>query len=74
MEAKIVIVALIALLCVGCGEHQYWNVKCDSGFETGRSYMTAVTEGVIRWRIDPKGSYRVREMLPGEVCIDMKED
>lgn len=64
---------LTALLITGCShQHQYWQITCDSGFETPVSQYTFISNGVLKWKIKGNDYFTQRKMLPGESCNDVQ--
>lgn len=67
-----ILLSVLLVSLSGCDQTQYYNVKCDSGFETGVSRWTYIDDGVIEWRKEEHLDKHKRKMLPGEVCTDIK--
>lgn len=69
---KLLFLILIIPLTACERNRTQWQVVCDSGFKTPLSHHTYMADGDIRWQVEPKGQFRARRMVPGEICSDIK--
>ena len=68
---KVVFLCIVCLFVFGCDNKRHkLIVECDSGFSTGVSYWTDISDGVIDWRKTRGSPNMYRKMLPGEICTD----
>lgn len=64
-----ILVLIVVILLVGCGEHKMSGYVCDSGFSTGPVWRAILDDGIITWRVKEYGGYyQHRKMIAGEIC------